>query len=113
MANVARLGKFAGTLVLGLAALFHLQFGLQALVHYLPQGVLTLVGAFALSRAALLCLRRRPVSAVVFLGTIPILVLHAVMTLMEPGELPFLIGSTPIPVVAGVAWLKKGTVSKR
>lgn len=71
------------------SALFYLQFGLQALVHFLPQGILALVGAFALGRAALLSARRRPVSALVFVGTIPLLVLHAVLTLIDPGELPF------------------------
>lgn len=112
-AHSAGFVRFVGTFLLGLAALFYLQFGLQALVHYLPQGILALVGALALGRAAFLCLRRRPASALAFGGTIPVLVLHAVMTLMDPGELPFLIGSIPIPVVAGVAWLSKGIVSKR
>lgn len=112
-AHSAGFVRFAGTLLLGLAALFYLQFGLQALVHFPPQGILALVGALALGRAAFLCLRRRPVSALVFGGTVPILVLHAVLTLIDPGELPFLIGSAPIPVVAGVAWLSKGIVSER
>ncbi len=110
MAEVAHPGgfvRFALTLLFILAALFYLQFGLQALVHFLPQGILALVGAFALGRAALLSVHRRPVSALVFVGTIPLLVLHAGLTLLDAGELPFLIGSAPIPVVAGAAWLKK------
>lgn len=101
--------RSVGAVFLGLAALFYLQFGLQALFQFPPQGILALVGAFGLARAAFLTVRRRrPVSALVFVGTVPLLVLHAVMTLIEPGELPFLIGSAPVPVVAGGAWLTKG-----
>jgi hypothetical protein len=99
--------RFAGALLLALAALFYLQFGLQALVNFVPQGVLALLGAFALGRGAYLRLRGERVAFVVFLGTVPLLLLHAVMTLIESGELPFLIGSAPVPVVAGVVWLKQ------
>ena len=88
---------------LGLAALFYLQFGLQALVHYLPQGALSLVGAGALGWGAVHRMRARPASAVVLAGTLPILVLHGAMTLDDPGEMPFLIGSIPVPAAAAIA----------
>lgn len=84
------------------AGLFYLQFGLQALVHHLPQAILSLVGAAALLWGAVLRARGTSASAVVLVGTLPILGLHAVMTLEDPGELPFLIGSIPVPLVAAV-----------
>ena len=105
--NSERFVRLVGIVLLVLAALFYLQFGLQALLQFPPQGILALVGALALGRASFLRLRRKRVSALVFFGTTPLLVLHAVMTLIEPGELPFLIGSAPIPAGAGVAWLNQ------
>ena len=97
--------QIAGLILLVASALYYLQFGLQALIHFLPQGTMALVGALALGWGAVRIFRRRPSSAIAFLGTIPLLLLHAVMTLVEPGELPFLIGSIPVPLVAGAAWL--------
>jgi hypothetical protein len=90
-------------------ALFYLQFGLQALTQFLPQGALALVGAIALGRGAVRSYRGHSVLAIVFIGTVPLLLLHAVMTLLEPGELPFLIGSAPVPVLAGAVWLITGS----
>lgn len=97
--------RVAAGIVLVLLGLFYLQFGLQALFHSPPQGALTLVGALALGWGAVQAFRKLPASAKVFLGTLPILVLHAVLTLIDPGELPFLIGSAPVPLVAGSIWL--------
>jgi hypothetical protein len=85
-------------------ALFYLQFGLQALTQFLA-----LVGAIALGRGAVRSYRGHSVLAIVFIGTVPLLLLHAVMTLLEPGELPFLIGSAPVPVLAGAVWLITGS----
>ena len=99
------LARVSRALLLGAAALFYLQFGLQALFHSLPQGVLTLVGAFALGWAAVRTPRKWSRSAIVLVGTLPLLVLHAVYTLINPGELPFLIGSAPAPVIAGAIWV--------
>jgi hypothetical protein len=96
--------RIATVIVLVLLGLFYLQFGLQALIHFLPQGVLSVVGGLALGWGAVLTFRRHPASAKVFLGTVPILLLHAVMTVVDPSELPFLIGSAPIPLVAGFIW---------
>ncbi len=101
-----------GTLILLTAAtLFYLQFGLQALWQSVPQGILTLVGTVALAWGVILTFKRRPASGIVFLGTIPLLIFHAVLTLIDPGELPFLIGSIPVPLLAGLAWLvtRRGT----
>lgn len=100
-----RLIRVASLVLLVLSALFYLQFGLQALIHFLPQGLLALVGAIALGWGAVLSFRGRSASAIVFIGAVPLLLLHAVMTLVEPGELPFLIGSTPVPLIAGAVWL--------
>lgn len=103
--DLGRAGRAATVIVLALACLFYLQFGLQALAHHLGQGVLSLVGAFALGFGTVRHARARPAAPVVFLGTLPVLMLHAVMTLEDPGELPFLVGSVPAPFIAGVAWL--------
>lgn len=92
-------------LLLGAFALFYLRFGLQALAHFLPQGALSLVGAIALGWGALRISRREPASVIVLSGTVPVLLLHAVMTFQDAGELPFLIGSAPVPVLAGALWL--------
>lgn len=95
----------ASIVLLVAGALFYLQFGLQALVQFFPQGVLALVGAMALGWGAFRMLRRHPASPIVFLGTVPLLALHAVMTLIERDELPFLVGSSLVPVIAAAAWL--------
>ncbi|MGH9195085.1 MAG: hypothetical protein ACRD1T_05015, partial [Acidimicrobiia bacterium] len=96
-----RLFRLASLVLLAFLALFYLQFGLQALSQFLPQGIATLVGAVGLGWGAVLTIRRRAASAVVLLGTLPVLILHAVMTLIDRRELAFLIGSLPVPVVAG------------
>ena len=101
----SRLARVSRALLLGAAALFYLQFGLQAMFHSPPQGVLTLVGALALGWAAVRIPRKWSRSAIVLAGTLPLLVLHAVFTLIDPGELPFLIGSAPVPVIAGAVWI--------
>lgn len=88
------------------ASLYYLQFGLQALVHFLPQGILALVGAISLGWGAVRTLRSKPAALLVLIGTSPILILHAVLTLMDPGELPFLIGSIPAPLIALIATIR-------
>ncbi len=104
--NVSRsMFRIASVIALALLALFYLQFGIQALFQYPPQGILSLVGCVALFWGAVRTFRRRPAAAIVFMGTVPILLLHAVLTLVEPGELPFLIGSLPVPLAAGAMWL--------
>lgn len=98
--------RIASIIVLVLLALFYLQFGLQALFHSPPQGILVLVGCAALFWGAVRTFRRQPAAAIVFMGTVPILLLHAAWTfLWDPGELPFLIGSLPVPLAAGAMWL--------
>lgn len=102
---VRRLGRIGLIVMLVVLALFYLQFGLQALVHFGPQGALALVGGAALAWAAVRKIRGGAAALVVLVGTVPVLGLHAGMTVMEPGELPFLVGSLPVPLVAGLAWL--------
>lgn len=40
--------RWVSVLLLAVVGLFYLQFGLQALVHFVPQGILSLVGGIAL-----------------------------------------------------------------
>lgn len=103
--DLRRAGRWATVTVLVLACLFYLQFGLQALAHHVGQGALSLVGACALGFGAARHARGRPAAPAILLGTLPVLALHAVVTLEDPGELPFLIGSVPAPFIAGIAWL--------
>jgi hypothetical protein len=100
-----RARRLAAVAVLVFGCLFYLQFGLQALVHHLPQGILALVGAIALGWGAVRSGRGQQAAPVVFLGTVPVLILHAAMTLEDPGELPFLIGSIPASALAGITWM--------
>jgi hypothetical protein len=95
MRRVARATGFVALVVFGL---FYLQFGLQALVNYVPQGLFALVGGVALVWGGARLLRRSPVPGLVFLGTVPVALLHGLMTLIDAGELPFLIGSAPVPI---------------
>ena len=95
-----RLVRWVSVACLVVAGLFYLQFGLQALAHHVPQGILSLVGAAALLWGAARRWRGTIASGVVLFGTLPILVLHAVVTLEDPGELPFLLGSIPVPLLA-------------
>lgn len=102
---LGKIFRVVSVIALTLLGLFYLQFGLQALFQYVPQGVLSLVGAVFLGWGVVLTFQRRPASGRVFWGTVPIFLLHVVATLMDPGELPFLIGSAPVPIVAGLIWL--------
>jgi hypothetical protein len=104
-ALVRRLGRIGVIAVIVLVALFYLQFGLQALVHFWLQGALTLFGAAALAWGAARKVKGSTAALVVLVGTVPVFILHGVMTVVEPGELPFLVGSVPVPLVAGLAWL--------
>lgn len=103
--ELGRTGRAAIMVVLVAASLYYLQFGLQALAHHVLQGALALVGAAALGWGVVRCARREPAAPVVFLGTLPVLVFHAVLTIEDPGEMPFLVGSIPAPLIAGIAWL--------
>jgi len=110
----AKIGRIASIMALVLLALFYLQFGLQALFQSPPQGILSLVGCVALFWGAVRTFRRRLAAPIVFLGNVPLLLFHAVFTLVDPGELPFLIGSLPVPLAAGAVWLvgRRGVVAR-
>lgn len=97
--------RAAGFTGLVFLALFYLQFGLQALPHYPPQGALALLGAAALGWGSARLLKAAPAAKVTFLGTVPIALLHAIATILDPGELLFLLASLPVPVVAGPVWI--------
>jgi hypothetical protein len=101
--GIERWQRWLTVVLLVAATLFYLQFGLQALAHYIPQGTLSLLGAAGLGWGVVRRLRGRPWAVVVLACTAPILVLHAAMTLDDSGEMPFLIGSIPVPAAALVA----------
>lgn len=100
----AHLARWLWLLLYGAAALFYLQFGVQAMFNFIPQGALAIAGAVAIAWAGVRMVRCASWPFLLFWGTLPLLVLHAVMTVIEPGELPFLIGSAPVPMVAGIFW---------
>lgn len=97
--------RVASLIGLALLALLYLQFGIQALFQSPPQGILSLVGSVALGWGAVRTFQRRPAAAIVVVGNVPILLFHAVYTLVDPGELPFLILSLPVPLAAAAMWL--------
>ena len=101
----ASMFRVASLIALALLTLLYLQFGVQALFQSPPQGILSLVGSVALGWGAVRTFRRRPAAAIVAVGTVPILLFHAVYTLVDPGALPFLILSLPVPLAAGAIWL--------
>lgn len=83
--------RVAALLLLGLTTLFHLQFGVQALFHAPPQGVLALIAAGALGPGTFRIFRRQQVSAIVFLGTRPLFLIHIPHAVIAHGEMPFLL----------------------
>lgn len=113
MAIAGRAGRAVVIVALTLAALFYIQFGLQALAHYVPQGALALVGGAALIAGIVRRVRRHSAAGIALAGTLPVLALHLWMTLEDPGELPFLIGSIPVPMIAAVAFLLSRSKAQR
>ena len=101
----SRFLRAAGFTGLVFLALFYLQFGLQALAHHLPQGALAVLGAVALAWGSARFVKRAPAAKSICLGTMPIALLHVVVTISDPGELGYLLGSLPVPVVAGSVWV--------
>ncbi|HVL91532.1 MAG TPA: hypothetical protein VM841_15000 [Actinomycetota bacterium] len=99
-------GRRTGIVILLIfGALFYLQFGLQSLTMHMLQAVSVLIGAAGLGWAAAAAIRRRPAAGIALWGTMPALLVHAGMTIQDSGELPFLIGSIPAPLIAGGALL--------
>jgi hypothetical protein len=105
--------RAVGVVLLILVTLFHLQFALQALNNLVLQGVLSLVATVALGTAAYRMAKGRPAAALVFLGTLPLLVFHGLAVLLVEDESPiFIFASGVTPVVAGVVWLVRRTRSR-
>lgn len=100
--SVVRVG---GMVLLAIGTLFHLQFAVQAIFQAPIQGVLALVATGALGLGTYRISRRQKASAIVFLGTVPLFLLHIPYTVLDPGEMPFLIGSAVVPALAGLAWI--------
>lgn len=98
--DLHRWARPATTIILVAVCLFHLQFGLPALAHDIVQGILSLIGAAALGWGAVRHARRRAASWIVLTGTLPVLVYHGALTFEDPGELPFLVASIPVPLIA-------------
>lgn len=92
-------------MLLVLGTLFHLQFGLQAMFQAPSQGVFVLVAAGALGVGIYRLFKRKKASAIVFLGTVPLFLYHIPWTIIDAGEMPFLIGSSVVPTIAGLTWL--------
>jgi hypothetical protein len=100
------IGRAVGVGLLILVTLFHLQFALQALNNLVLQGVLALVATGALGAASYRMAKGRPAAALVFLGTLPLLIFHVLAVLLVEDESPvFILGSGITPLVAGVVWV--------
>ena len=97
--------RAAGFIVLVFLALFYLFFGLNALVHHVGQGAFAFLGGAALGWGSTRFIMRAPAAKVICLGTMPIAILHLILTIGDPGELGFLLVSLPVPVVAGAIWV--------
>lgn len=107
--------RHAATAVVIFAALFYLQFGLQAWVHHRLQAGSVLVGALVLGWAAQRRITHRPAAAVALLGGLPALIVHAGMTIQDRNEANFLAGSVPVPLVAAIIlsarWIRRSRQS--
>lgn len=100
--SVRRVG---GMLLLVILTLFYLQFGLAAIRWSLSQGVMILIATGALGLGTSRMFRRQRASGIVFLGTVPVFLYHIPYTVIDPGEMPFLIVFAVVPALAGLVWL--------
>lgn len=91
---------------MGLAVLFYLQFGIQALSMSSTQATLVFLGVAALAVGVYRAARALSSSLIVCIGTLPILIFHVVTTLMFDDESPiFILMFAVAPICAGAAWL--------
>lgn len=97
--------RAAGIIGLVILALFYVFFGLNALVHHAGQGASAFLGGVALGWGSARFVMRAPAAKVICLGTMPLAVVHLLLTIGDPGELGYLLASLPVPVVAGAIWI--------
>jgi peptidoglycan/LPS O-acetylase OafA/YrhL len=98
--------RVGGGVLLAMTGLLHLQFAVQAIAQAPPQGALAFVAAGALALGSYRVFRGQPAAAVVFLGTVPLFLLHIPVTILDRSESPiFLIASAVVPALAGLGWL--------
>lgn len=70
------------------------------------QSLLAFLAAGALGAASYRLFRREPFAKALLLGTSPLLVVHVVVTILDPNEsLFFLITSAPVPLASGITLL--------
>ena len=92
--------------MLVLAALFHLQFALQAFFAAPSQAVLVLVPAVAFGIAAVRFIRHQALAHVVFAATLPLFVFSLVTTFIYSDESPyFAIIFGVAPALSGIVWI--------
>ncbi len=103
--NFSSVVRVGGIVLLAFLPLFYLQFAVHAIFMVPSQGMMTLIAAGALGLGTSRMFRRQWASGIVFLGTIPLFLYHIPWTIIDPGEMPFLIGSAMVPALAGLAWL--------
>lgn len=86
-------------------ALLYAFFGLNALGHHFPQGALAILGAATLGWGSARFVKGAPAAKVICLGTVPIALLHATVTVVDSREpIGYLLASLPVPGVAGAIW---------
>lgn len=103
--NFSSVLRVGGMLLLVILTLFYLQFGLAAIRMAPSQGVMILIATAALGLGTYRMFRRKGGSGIVFLGTLPLFLYHIPYTVIDPGEMPFLIVFAVVPALAGLVWL--------
>jgi hypothetical protein len=102
----AKLTRIAGIILLSLAALLYLQFGLSAIRQSPMQAALVFLGLAAIVAGIARLVQIRPASARILVGTLPLLVMQVIATLLVEDESPaFIVISGIVPISAGTTWL--------
>lgn len=114
------LGRLALILALVVFGVFYmmLAMGGASFVHecrtvvcgQLHQAVFAAVGALALFVGAYQLSEHKPFPAkIIFLGTVPILVVHVILVMSDPNEAIFFpLSTTPPPLISGIYLVSKG-----
>ena len=111
---VVKLARIAAVVLLSLAALLYLQFGLSAIRQSPMQAALVFLGLAAIVAGIARLVQIRPASVVILAGTLPLLVMQVIATLLVEDESPaFIVISGVVPIGAGTAWLVGRRPSRR
>jgi hypothetical protein len=99
----------AGVLGLVALALEHALFALSAAsIGIWVQAGSAFVAAAALFVGAYWLALGRSVAPIVFLGTVPLWLVHLAFTILDPSESPvFVIASTSVTATAGIVWFTR------